>query len=64
MYILMGVIIFRLVMIAKTDYVLSCLIRKYQTDLNEEREERSSAEFRIMQELELRLQREKISYDL
>lgn len=42
----------------------SCLLRKYQTDLNEEREKRSSAEFRITQELEPLLQREKISYDM
>lgn len=42
----------------------SCVIRKYQADLREEREKINSAEFRLTQELEPRLAKEKSSYDM
>lgn len=48
----------------KQKLCFSCLLRKYQADLNEEREKRSSAEYRITHELEPRLQTERTSYDM
>lgn len=41
----------------------SCILRKYQDDLKEEKEKRGSAEFRIETELEPRIKAEKQSYD-
>jgi hypothetical protein len=47
----------------KDRYCFSCVIHKYQEDLNSERDKRSSAEFRIENELEPRIKAEKNSYD-
>ncbi len=41
----------------------SCIIHKYQDDLEAERDRRSSAEWRIEKELEPRIKAEKDSYD-
>ena len=41
----------------------SCVIYKYQEDLESERERRSSAEWRIEKELEPRIKAERDSYD-
>lgn len=45
-------------------YCSSCIIHKYQEDLNSERDRRTSAEWRIERELEPRIEAEKRSYDL
>ena len=47
----------------KDKYCFSCVIHKYQEDLNSERDKRSSAEFRIENELEPRIKAEKRAYD-
>lgn len=48
----------------KDGYCSSCVIRKYQEDLNAERDGRTSAEWRIERELEPRIKAEERSYDL
>lgn len=45
-------------------YCSSCIIHKYQEDLNSERDRRTSAEWRIERELKPRIEAEKRSYDL
>lgn len=47
----------------KDGYCSSCVIHKYQEDLESERDRRSSAEWRIEKELEPRIKAEKDSYD-
>jgi hypothetical protein len=47
----------------KDGYCSSCVIHKYQEDLNTERDRRSSAEWRIEKELEPRIKAEKDRYD-
>lgn len=47
----------------KDDYCSSCVINKYQEDLNAERDRRTSAEWRIERELEPRIKAEKCAYD-
>ena len=48
----------------KDGYCSSCVICKYQEDLNAERDRRTSAEWRIERELEPRIKAEERSYDL
>lgn len=48
----------------KDGYCSSCVIHKYQEDLNSERDRRTSAEWRIERELEPRIKAEERSYDL
>lgn len=45
-------------------YCYSCIIHKYQEDLESERDRRTSAEWRIERELEPRIKAEQRSYDL
>ena len=47
----------------KDGYCSSCIIHKYQEDLNSERDKRTSAEWRIESELEPRIKAEKCAYD-
>lgn len=47
----------------KDGYCSSCVLKKYQEDLDKERDKRISAEFRIEQELEPRIEAERRSYD-
>ena len=44
-------------------YCYSCVIHKYQEDLNKERDRRTSAEWRIERELEPRIKAEERGYD-
>lgn len=48
----------------KDGYCSSCVIHKYQEDLNSERDKRTSAEWRIERELEPRIKAEERAYDL
>jgi len=48
----------------KDGYCSSCVIHKYQEDLNSERDRRTSAEWRIERELEPRIKAEERGYDL
>lgn len=48
----------------KDGYCSSCIIHKYQEDLNSERDKRASAEWRIERELEPRIKAEERAYDL
>jgi hypothetical protein len=47
----------------KDGYCSSCLLRKYREDLERERDKRSSAEFRIENELVPRIKAEERAYD-
>lgn len=47
----------------KDGYCSSCLLRKYREDVEKEKEKRTSAEFRIENELEPRIKAEKRAYD-
>lgn len=47
----------------KDQYCFSCVIHKYQEDLNAERDRRTSAEWRIERELEPRIKAEGAAYD-
>ena len=47
----------------KDCYCSSCVIHKYQEDLNKERDRRTSAEWRIERELEPRIKAEERAYD-
>ena len=47
----------------KDGYCSSCVIHKYQEDLNSERDKRTSAEWRIERELEPRIKAEERAYD-
>lgn len=47
----------------KENSCYSCVLRKYQEDLESEREKRTSAEWRIEQELEPRIKAEEQAYD-
>ena len=47
----------------KDCYCSSCVIHKYQEDLNAERDRRTSAEWRIERELEPRIKAEGAAYD-
>lgn len=47
----------------KDQYCSSCVLTKYQKDLDEERDKRTSAEFLIEKELEPRINAERMSYD-
>ena len=47
----------------KDGYCSSCVIHKYQEDLNTERDKRTSAEWRIEKELEPRIKTEEQAYD-
>ena len=47
----------------KNRYCFSCVIHKYQVDLDSERDKRASAEWRIEKELEPRIKAEKDCYD-
>lgn len=47
----------------KDGYCSSCIIHKYQEDLNAERDRRTSAEWRIERELEPRIKAEERAYD-
>ena len=47
----------------KDGYCSSCLLRKYREDFEREKDRRSSAEFRIENELEPRIKQERRSYD-
>ena len=48
----------------KDRHCFSCIIHKYQEDLNSERNKRTSAEWRIERELEPRIKAEERAYDL
>lgn len=47
----------------KDGYCSSCLLRKYREDYEKEKEKRTSAEFRIENELEPRIKAEERAYD-
>lgn len=47
----------------KDSYCSSCLLRKYKEDFEKEKDKRTSAEFRIENELEPRIKAEQRSYD-
>lgn len=47
----------------KDGYCSSCLLRKYREDFEKEQEKRTSAEFRIENELEPRIKAEERAYD-
>ena len=47
----------------KDEYCSSCLMQKYKKDLQNERDKRCSAEFRIENELEPRIKAEERAYD-